>query len=374
MNWDRAFSVLLNPELALRVGVAFLLALLLIPALLPLARRLGLYDVPGGRKQHEAPTPYIGGVVVLVAVAATLWLFDPKITGTVYAFFACSATLVAVGLVDDLRNVSWKFRILVQVVATAVMVYMADLHVENLDDVFGISNLYLGWAAIPLTIFVVVGVINALNMIDGSDGLAGGLVLVSLLLFSAYALYSGDARIFGRLLVVAAAVAGFLAWNMRFPWQPRARVFLGNAGSMFLGFVIAWAAVRLTQNPLHPVSPVLGPWTIALPLMDCVTLVFRRLQQGRSPVAADRDHLHHLMLDAGFSPGRIAWLLMAVSLLLGLASAVLLKLGLYRPLLVVLFLAMTWSYYRFTTDRVLAVQRLAGIGRSLGLLPRGVAA
>lgn len=364
------FSVLLNAELALRVGVAFLLALLLIPALLPLARRLGLYDIPGGRKQHEAPTPYIGGVVVLVAVAATLWLFDPKITGTVYAFFACSAALVVVGLMDDLRNVSWKIRLLVQVLATAVMVNVADLHVENLDDVFGVSNLYLGWASIPLTIFAVVGVINALNMIDGSDGLAGGLVVVSLLLFGAYALYSGDVRIFGRLMTVVAAVAGFLAWNMRFPWQPRARVFLGNAGSMFLGFVIAWAAVRLTQNPLHPVSPVLGPWTIALPLVDCVALMFRRLQQGRSPFAADRDHMHHLLLDAGYSPAKIAWGLMLLSLLLGLSSAVLLKLGLYRPLLVILFLLMIWGYYRFTTDRAAAVGRLAAIGRRIGLLPR----
>jgi len=362
MNWPWILSVF-NFDLALRVLVAFGLVLVLVPALLPLARRLGLYDMPGGRKQHEQPTPYIGGAVVLAAVAVTLAAFDAKITGTVYAFFACSILLVVVGMLDDFREVSWKARLLLQVAAAGVMVYVADLHVENLDDVFGINNLYLGWASIPLTIFVVVGVINALNMIDGSDGLAGGQVLVSLLLFACFALYSGDGRIFGRLMTVAAAVAGFLVWNMRFPWQPHARVFLGNAGSMFLGFVIAWAAVRLTQNPLHPVSPVLGPWTIALPLIDCVALMLRRLRRGRSPFAADRDHMHHLLLDAGYSPAAVAWGMMLMSLVLGLGAAVALKLGLYRPLLVLAFLLLLWAYCAFTADRAKAVARLTLLRR-----------
>ena len=354
-------------DLAQRVCLAFGLVAVLIPLLLPVARRFGLYDVPGGRKRHEAPTPYIGGAVILLAVAITLAIFDLKITGTVYAFFICSSILVVVGLLDDLHNVSWKFRLLVQVGAAAAMVYVANLHIENLDDVFGIGNVYLGWTSVPLTIFVVVGVINALNMIDGSDGVAGGQVLVSLLLFSAFALYSGDGRIFARLATIMAAVAGFLVWNMRFPWQPRARVFLGNAGSMFLGFVIAWAAVRLTQNPLHPVSPVLGPWTIALPLIDCVSITLRRLRQGRSPFSADRDHMHHLLLDAGYSPATVAWGLMLLSLLLGISAAVVLKLGIYRPLLVLGFLLMLFAYHVFASDRDQAVRRLSLLGRRLGL-------
>lgn len=370
MNWDWVFSVF-NTSLMLRMLVAFVLVVVLVPVCLPLVRRHGLFDVPGGRKQHEEPTPYIGGLLILIAVAVSLGLFDQRISGTVYTFFGCSVLLVIVGLLDDLRNVSWKVRLGVQVAAAAVMIFVANLHVENLDDVFGISNLYLGWAAIPLTIFIVVGVINAINMIDGSDGLAGGQVLVSLLLFAAFALYSGDGRIMGRLLTVAAAVAGFLVWNMRFAWQPRARVFLGNAGSMFIGFVIAWAAVRLTQNPLHPVSPVLGPWTIALPLIDCVAVTFRRLRQGRSPFSADRDHLHHLLLDAGYSTAGMAWGLMLLSLLLGLSAAVALKLGLYRPGLVLIFLLMLWAYYVFTADRERAVSRLAMLRTWTGVAPRG---
>src|SRR5207342_2834916 len=186
--------------------------------------------------------------------------------------------------------------------------------------------------------------INALNMADGVDGLAGGQALVSLSLFMGFALYAGNYSAAERLLAVAAAVIGFLCWNLRRPGLARARVFLGDAGSMLLGFAIAWTAVRLTQNPAHPVSPVLGPWTIALPLIDCVSLIFRRMRHGRSPFSADRDHLHHLLLDAGYRPAGIAWGLMVVSALMGLSAAVALKLGVPRPLLVLAFLGLIAAY------------------------------
>jgi UDP-GlcNAc:undecaprenyl-phosphate GlcNAc-1-phosphate transferase len=198
--------------------------------------------------------------------------------------------------------------------------------------------------------------INALNMADGVDGLAGGQALVSLLLFCGFALYAGNDASAVRLLAVAAAVAGFLCWNLRRPGLARAEVFLGDAGSMLLGFIIAWSAVRLSQSAAHPVSPVLGPWTIALPLIDCCSLILRRLREGRSPFAADRNHMHHLLLDAGYSPTSIAVGAMLVSLALGLGAAVLLKLGVYRPLLVLLFFVLIGVHYRMTADRERAVE------------------
>lgn len=135
-------------------------------------------------------------------------------------------------------------------------------------------------------------------------------------------------------------------------------MFLGNGGSMLLGFIIAWTSVRLTQNPAHPVSPVLGPWTLALPLIDCVTLMFRRWRQGRSPFAADRHHMHHMLLDAGFSATRVVLVLAGLSLLLGLGAALALKLGVYRPLLVLVFLVLLAAWYAFSSDYARAVARL----------------
>ncbi|HEX5755244.1 MAG TPA: MraY family glycosyltransferase, partial [Arenimonas sp.] len=130
----------------------------------------------------------------------------------------------------------------------------------------------------------------------------------------------------------------------------------GDAGSMLIGFAIAWYAVRLSQNPSHPVSPVLGPWTLAIPLIDCTVLMVRRWRQGRSPFSADRNHLHHMLLDAGYSAAAIAFGLAVLSLLLGLGAAVAIKLGIYRPLLVLLFIALWFAYYALTVDRDRAVR------------------
>jgi UDP-GlcNAc:undecaprenyl-phosphate GlcNAc-1-phosphate transferase len=345
----------LTPEAWVRALIALVIAAVLIPLTLPLAVRIGLVDRPGGRKQHAAATPVHGGLVILIAMLGSSLAFGDFRSPLTLVFFIAGGLLIAVGVIDDFRGSGWKFRLCAQIVAALFIAIKGGALTEQLSDVFGVPGLYLGWLGIPVTVFVVVGVINALNMADGLDGLAGGQALVSLLLFLCFALYAGNVAMAERLLTVAAAVIGFLLWNMRFPWQPTARVFLGDAGSMLLGFVIGWTAVRLTQNPAHPVSPVLGPWTIALPLIDCVSVIFRRLRQGRSPFSADRDHLHYLLLDAGYRPAGIALGLMAVSALMGLSAAVALKLGIHRPLLVLIFLFLIAAYHLLTTDRDRAV-------------------
>lgn len=356
-------------EIFWRCVLAFAVVAVLVPLCFPLAHRLGLYDVPGGRKQHDAPTLYVGGIFIVVAVALSFLIFDRKTGLSASTFLAGSFLLALVGFLDDFRGLSARTRFAFQITVALMIIYVAHIQVENLGDVFGVAYVRLGWLAAPFTVFAVVGVINALNMIDGSDGLAGGLALTALLLFSAFALYAGNLEMVARLLTVAAAVTGFLLWNMRFPWQPRARVFLGNAGSMVLGFVIAWAAVRLTQNTAHPVSPVLGPWVVAIPLIDCITLAFRRIRQGNSPFKADRNHIHHLLLDAGFSVGTIAWGLMGLSFALGIGAGAAVQQGIYRPLLVVAFIGLLGGYFQFTRDRQRAVARLGRFRIQLGGKP-----
>jgi UDP-GlcNAc:undecaprenyl-phosphate GlcNAc-1-phosphate transferase len=345
----------LTPNSWLRALTALAITALLIPFSVPLAIRAGLLDQPGGRKQHATATPVHGGLAILAGMVGSSLLFGDYHSPLTLVFYLAGGLLILIGAIDDFRELGWRVRLGAQIVAALIIAIVGGASVQQLSDVFGIAGLYLGWLGIPVTVFVVVGTINALNMADGLDGLAPGQALVSLLLFVCFALYSGNVPMAERLLTVAAAVLGFMIWNLRFPWQPRARVFLGDAGSMLLGFVIAWAAVRLTQNPAHPISPVLGPWTIALPLIDCVALIFRRMSQGRSPFAADRDHLHHLLLDAGYRPGTITWGLMAVSALMGLSAAVALKLGVYRPLLVLGFLVLIALYYLLTANRARAV-------------------
>lgn len=339
----------------LRALLAMFMVAALIPLLRPLAVRIGLTDHPGGRKQHDAPTAMHGGLCILIAMVFGAVLFRDLSSIAMVSFYFAGGLLLLIGVIDDRYDLDWKFRIGAQVLAAVVMAVIGGVSVQQLADVVGIPGLTLHWLAIPVTVFVVVGMINALNMCDGVDGLAGGQALVSILLFACFALYAGNIPTAERLMTAVGAIIGFLYWNMRRPGLPRAAVFLGDAGSMVLGFVIAWTAVRLSQNPAHPVSPVLGPWTIALPLIDCVSLIFRRWRQGKSPFAADRDHLHHLLLDAGYTPTAIVIGAMLVSATLGLAAATALKLGIYRPLLVLIFLALIAVHYRLTADRERAV-------------------
>lgn len=342
----------------LRAAFTLVVCALVLPLALPLARRAGMVDHPGGRKHHDGAIPVVGGLVIFLALGLSYLLFEATLSTPLLTFLGCTLLLVLVGQLDDYRDLHWSWRIAAQTLAALAMVFVAGVQASNLQDVLGFMGANMGLFAVPFTVFIVVGVINALNMSDGVDGLAGTLSLVSLALFTGFALYSGDVVQAERLLALCAALLGFLLWNARFPWQPRARVFLGNGGSMLLGFIIAWTAVRLTQNPAHPVSPVLGPWTLALPLIDCVALMFRRWRQGVSPFAADRHHMHHMLLDAGFGSSQVVALLAGLSLLLGLGAAVAIKLGIYRPILVLAFLALLAGWYAFSNDYARAVRQL----------------
>jgi UDP-GlcNAc:undecaprenyl-phosphate/decaprenyl-phosphate GlcNAc-1-phosphate transferase len=348
----------IDAEATMRIQLALLLSAMLMPVSLPVARRLGLVDRPGGRKQHKGAVPVVGGLVIFVATAIAFVLFDGIPDLRTATIGVCALLVVLVGQLDDLRDIHWSWRIGAQALAALLMFYGAGVQATNLQDVFGFAGSNIGLLAVPFTVFVLVGVINALNMADGVDGLAGSLALVSLTFFACFALYAGDVESAARLLSLGGALVGFLLWNFRFPWQPRAAAFLGNGGSMLLGLAIAWTAVRLTQNPQHPVSPVLGPWTIALPLIDCVVLMFRRWRQGRSPFSADRTHMHHMLLDAGFGPVATVLVLVGLSIVLGLGAAVAVKMGVYRPLLVLAFLALLVGWYVFSRDYARAVARL----------------
>jgi UDP-GlcNAc:undecaprenyl-phosphate GlcNAc-1-phosphate transferase len=340
-------------------------------ALLPLAKRLGWYDHPdAGRKDHAEPTPFVGGIAVAAGALAAVALLqlDGGNLRALASLGVAGLLMLATGLYDDLRNPSWPWRIAAQVLAALVLVYGGGLAVNQIGTVFGYPITSLGWFSVPFTVFMVVALINALNMADGVDGLTGTVVFVGLTMFAAAALYAGDPALFAVLAAVAGAVLGFLVFNLRRPGMPRARVFLGNGGSALLGLVIAWASLRLTQNPEHPVTAILLPWLLVPPVVDAVALVLRRVAQGRSPFAADRNHMHHFMCDAGFSPSQIALVLGGLSLGLGGAAALALRYDwLDHTALVLLYVAMTIAWFLLTWRRERAVAFFTAIhqrGRS----------
>ncbi len=334
------------------------LALVITAALLwglqPLAIRMNLLDHPTVRKDHVAPTPVTGGIAIFLA-CITAFFFIQHGSTSAAAFSVAALLLVLVGVWDDLRDLRWYWRILAQATAALIIIVWGDVRVEQIGPMFGLSELSLGWLSVPFTIFATVGIINALNMIDGADGLCGLLGLAALTMLMAAALYAGNLLLAERLSVLCGALTGFLAWNMRLPWRPRAKVFLGNAGSALLGLAIAWVSFRLTQNPGHPVNPVLALWLLPIPVMDCLVLIVRRLQEGRSPFSAGHDHIHHIMQDAGFGPTRAALHLTGFSLLCGLTAGQAMRMDIPNPLLLLAFVLLCAGWYGLTRRRERAV-------------------
>ncbi len=337
-------------------AVAFSLTLAALWLLNPYAQRLGLLDHPAGRKDHSIPTPATGGIAMLAGVLIAGFFLVDNSSATSLGFGVAAIVVILIGLLDDKYDLSWKVRIGGQAIAALVMIYLGGIRVEQLGDIVGLAPGSLGLLSVPFTVFITIGIINAINMIDGADGLAGLLVFCALTMIEAAALYSGDTAVSHRLPILIGAVAGFLIYNLRFPWQPRAKIFMGNAGSAFLGLAIACFVVRLTQNPAHPVSSVLGPWLVIVPIIDCLVLMIRRTRGRRSPFSADRDHIHHLMLESGFGPTEAAFILALFSGICGLFAAVMLRLHTPHVFLVVVFVGLGALWYWMTARRGRAIK------------------
>ncbi|MBA2238439.1 MAG: undecaprenyl/decaprenyl-phosphate alpha-N-acetylglucosaminyl 1-phosphate transferase [Lysobacter sp.] len=335
----------------IQAAIAAAVTGLLLWVSMPVAMRLGWVDRPGGRKDHPVATPTTGGLAIAAGVAIAALLLTSW-SPAFAALLVAAALLAVVGMVDDAYDVRWYWRILAQVAAALILIYGGDVKVEYVGMIFSSEPLQLGMWAIPFTVLGTVGVINAINMCDGVDGLAGLLCGTTLAMLAVAALYAGNWPLLQVLVPVTFAIAAFLMFNMRSPWLPHAKVFLGNSGSAVLGLVIAWAAFRLTQNAAHPVSPVLAPWLLAPPLIDCLVLAARRMKAGRSPFHADRGHMHHLLLDRGLSPTQVAILLATVSCAMGLLAALVLRTNAGTEThLVVGFTMLTLGYFWLTTQR-----------------------
>jgi UDP-GlcNAc:undecaprenyl-phosphate GlcNAc-1-phosphate transferase len=323
---------------------AFICALVILMLRRP-AERWGLVDHPGGRKRHGAPVPLTGGLAVVAGFALALtWSFAAL--GQYAALFAGIALLAVIGLLDDLGEVSATSKMLAQVLAAVFMTSWGTNYLTGLGNLFGTNPIDLRDWAIPFTVFAAIAVINSVNMFDGLDGLAGSLVLVILLFFGGFAWTIGDANASKILVVLSGAMAGFLFFNLPWPLRGRHRTFLGDAGSMAAGFVVAWFAVSLTQRPgMTAVPPPVMLWVLGIVLMDVFTVTVRRLARRRSPMAPDRDHVHHVLLRRGLGPRRTLLVLVGANILLGLVGTALWQYGVPDWWIFWSFLAVCAAYF-----------------------------
>ena len=292
--------------------ISLVLSVALCGLMMPIAFRMGLVDMPSARKVHETVTPLAGGPALFVMFL--LMAFYLGIDSRFMQGLAIGGALVfGVGLIDDLREVPATLRFAVQIVACLVMVYHADVRLLDFGRLFWDDVLELGPLNAFITIFAAMGVINAFNLIDGMDGLAGTLFIIAATGMAWFAGHEGLLQMVLLLGLLNAAVAGFLLWNARWPWNPRGRLFLGDSGSAFLGFVLAWCFIALGNEQAYLAEraymPMTAVWLIAVPLLDTSTLIWRRWREGRSAFSADQRHLHHAFLRAGFSVGQ-TWVAM----------------------------------------------------------------
>lgn len=301
--------------------VAFAATALLVWMLIPVARQIGLVDRPGGRKTHDGDIPTVGGLAIAmgVIVSALGMGFSDHVHP---AFWAGFIVIVLVGTLDDLRDLGHHSKFLAQIAAAGLMLFWAGWHLDSLGRLLGDWPLTLGRFAIPLTFIAVIGVMNAVNFTDGADGLCGGLVLNALFWFCVMEFSRGAGGAEEAQLTVAffGAVAAFLVFNLRAFGRRHARIFLGDAGSLGLGFVLAWLMVSGAERSTPLFAPVTAIWLMAVPLVDTLTCSGRRLLAGTSPFKADRKHLHHILLGLGLPVAHAVGVIHAAAFVLAAAG------------------------------------------------------
>jgi UDP-GlcNAc:undecaprenyl-phosphate GlcNAc-1-phosphate transferase len=339
----------------------------IVPRLRPFAERIGLVDRPDIRRHHETATPAIGGLAIF-AVGVVPGIFLLHLSREVEGLGLAALVLVAAGVLDDLHRLRWFWRLGAQITAALLLAQVGGIEVDHIGGVLGFPLPSLGGWSLALTVIACVGIINAVNMLDGVDGLAGTVALAVCVMQAIAALYAGNLFLAKDLGIVIAALSGFLVFNLRTPWNRRASIFLGNAGSELLGLIIACASFRLTQNGHHPVGPQIAPFLVAPAVIDCLTLMIRRVRTGASPFLGDRNHFHHLLLDAGFTPTMVVAIITGLTVLIGVAALTAVRLHTTAFAFTGAFLTLGAAYFLATRRRGESVRWLARFAPGLGLI------
>ena len=291
--------------------IAFLISLISLIIFRPIAIKLNLVDYPTERKNHIGNIPLIGGICVFLGLLTSYFFFIEfnKFSST----FLITASLILIhGVWDDFTNLKAKTKIAFQALLSAIMIYVTDVKLESFGNLFGVSYpLELGILSIPITIIGVIALTNAINMIDGIDGLAAGIVLLAITGLICFNLTLEFSPFTSILLAVASALLPFIIFNIA-PY-PKIKVFLGDGGSLFLGYIISWALIYSAEN-INNFTPSFALWCVAIPLFDFFTVIIIRIVKKHSLMIARKDHIHHFLENLEFSKKLILLLIVSSGL------------------------------------------------------------
>lgn len=299
--------------------ISFLVCLVMMPIAMYLARKVGLLDKPNTRKNHIGSTPLVGGICIFASLCIVSVLTGKVWGGSTLLFWLF--VVLCVGVLDDFLDVSVALRVAVHLVVVVGIWLTNGLVVSSIGSILSPESTVIFSVIFGLmfTVVAVIGAINTVNMIDGIDGLLGSLVIISLcaLLLWKTAVTNqslADNSIFDSqdLLVLLGSVAAFLVFNLRLIKGHCAKVFLGDAGSTFLGFVLVYIVIDYSQGQHAIFSPVVAGWLIGLPLLDASAVIVTRIIKRQSPVTPANDHMHHLLHERGFDVNRVVLIMASI--------------------------------------------------------------
>ncbi len=309
------------------------LTLFILPRLLHIASRIGLMDFPDNhRKVHAIAIPRVGGLGIVTALLISSILFIPF--SNLRGFYVGVMILVLIGFFDDFKELTPRWKFIAQVSASIFMIAFSETFLSTFGNILGLGSVNHGIFTIPVTLFCTVGVINAINMIDGLDGLAGGISLISFISFAILAFINNQYELMLLSIILIGSTFGFLRYN----WYP-AKLFMGDAGSLTLGFSLAFLSIAIAQKDNTLVPPVVPLLILTVPIVDTVTIMIKRIINGNSPFRADKFHFHHILLRLGYDRKTTVKIILAISSMLSFIAIIgtVLKIPDYYLFLVFLF-------------------------------------
>lgn len=323
--------------------VALVACLFCLYLLRPLAVRVGLVDRPDERKHHLNEVPLIGGIAIFFGFCFSL-LTLPISLFPYRGLLAGASLLVLIGVLDDFHNISSRVRLVGQLIASLLLIIWSHALISETGNLFFTGNMALGLWAMPISVLIIMANINAMNMVDGQDGLAGTIALTQTALLGFICYQFGRFNDLHLLIILAILLLCFLSFNMRLPWRKQASIFLGDAGSTLIAFILAWFALRVSQTNVVHLKPIAVLWVMSFPIFDLMNVVIYRARKGRSIFRAGRDHLHHVLHVVGVSAGLSTVILGCFSLSLGLLGLFLNHLGLSESWQFVIWLGILTLY------------------------------
>ncbi len=293
--------------------VALFLVICFTPIAMKLAQRFHIMDRPNPRKTHKVPTPYLGGVAIYFAFLVACTLFVP-ISKEMLGILVGGTILMFIGAVDDKMDISAKLRLLVQI-GCAFLAVQSGIVIEGIGIPFSPGYISLGIFSIPLSMLWIVTVTNVMNFIDGLDGLASGTAAIAAVSLMIVAWRMNYIDVVVMAVALAGACMGFLFYN----FHP-AKIFMGDAGALFIGFVLACLSIKGPMKSATFATMLVPVLALGLPLFDTMVVFFQRIRAGKSPMKADRQHIHHILYDNGLTQRQTVLWLYAISTCLGLAA------------------------------------------------------